>query len=156
MRCWSPLMPLMLPPMKWAGLNLRKKRRFKHNQTLLSTHTVTTWSNPLMKYWLAKGGVKYPRSKISRFLMWKMIWFLDRDHDSLMEWRTLENSSTRKSLTKAKTKLILVYAGSGGLLITAILSALLFSSVQVPIPHILSIMSHKCIGWGWVTDITAN
>ncbi|NLP52899.1 iron ABC transporter permease [Bacillus sp. RO1] len=65
----------------------------------------------------------------------------------------MQNLSIQRFLNN---KVIWLYLGSGGFVLVAALLGLLNSSVSIPIPTILHILSENTLGKGWLPDIPKN
>ncbi|MEA3319459.1 MAG: iron ABC transporter permease [Bacillota bacterium] len=65
----------------------------------------------------------------------------------------MQNLSIRRFLSN---RVIWLYLGSGGFVLVAALLGLLNSSVSIPIPTILHILSENTLGKGWLPDIPKN
>ncbi len=63
------------------------------------------------------------------------------------------NLSIRRSLSN---RVFWLYIGSGGFVLGTALLGLLNSSVSIPIPSILHILSENAIGFGWNVDVPKN
>ncbi|NMH74605.1 iron ABC transporter permease [Bacillus sp. RO2] len=65
----------------------------------------------------------------------------------------MQNLSIRRFLSN---RVIWLYLGSGGFVLVAALLGLLNSSVSIPIPTILHVLSENTLGKGWLHDIPKN